>query len=96
MRTIKADQHARATVEKLLNVPIDYYVTIDMGGLETVVDALGGIDVDVPFTFTSSHTDNLHFTKGPMHLNGKYALAYAGCGTKILSKITVGKSANNK
>lgn len=68
---------ARATVEKLLNVPIDYYVTIDMGGLETVVDALGGIDVDVPFTFTSSHTDNLHFTKGPMHLNGKYALAYA-------------------
>lgn len=68
---------ARATAEKLLNVPLNYFVTIDMGGLQTIVDALGGVDVLVPFSFTSSHTGNQHFTKGMMHLDGEHALAYA-------------------
>ncbi len=70
-------QMARATAEKLLNVPLNYYVTIDMGGLETVVNALGGVDVDVPFSFTSKSTGGQHFTKGKMHLDGEMALAYA-------------------
>ncbi|WP_309297203.1 LCP family glycopolymer transferase [Lapidilactobacillus luobeiensis] len=62
------------TVSKLLNVPLDYYVTINMGGLEKIVDAVGGVDVDVPFTFSYGGTT---FTKGAMHLNGTQSLAYA-------------------
>ena len=65
---------AMNTVSQLLNVPLDYYVTINMGGLEKIVDAVGGVDVDVPFAFSYGGSS---FTKGAMHLNGKQALAYA-------------------
>ncbi|MFD1672453.1 LCP family protein [Agrilactobacillus yilanensis] len=65
---------AISTVEKLVNVPIDYYVTIDMSALSKIVDAVGGIDVDVPFSF---NYDWQNFKKGKMHLNGKQALAYS-------------------
>ena len=33
-------------VEELLDVPVDYYAVINMGVLEKVVDAVGGVDVD--------------------------------------------------
>ncbi|WP_125607983.1 LCP family glycopolymer transferase [Lapidilactobacillus bayanensis] len=62
------------TVDKLLNVPIDYYVTVNMGGLEKVVNAVGGVDVKVPFSFSY---DGSTFKKGQQHLNGKQALAFA-------------------
>lgn len=64
---------ARKTVSKTLNIPIDYYVTVDMQALENLVDAVGGIDVNVPFDFTWQTT----FKKGKMHLSGKQALDYA-------------------
>ncbi|MFT8844733.1 MAG: LCP family protein, partial [Schleiferilactobacillus harbinensis] len=57
------------SVSKLVNVPIDYYLTINMGGLEKIVDAVGGVDVDNPFAFTSSYTGGQHFPKGEQHLN---------------------------
>ncbi|KRL39597.1 LCP family protein [Lacticaseibacillus manihotivorans] len=65
------------TVSKLVNVPIKYYLTINMGGLEKVVDDVGGVDVNVPFSYYDSHSNNKHFVKGKMHLNGEWALAYA-------------------
>lgn len=68
---------AMDSVEKLLNVPINYYALIDMAGLKKMVDAVGGVDVDVPFSFVSTETGNQKFTKGKMHLNGDMALAYA-------------------
>jgi LCP family protein required for cell wall assembly len=65
------------TVQKLLNVPIDYYVTVNMGGLSQIVDAVGGVDVDVPFSWSDTKHDGGTFTKGPAHLNGKQALQFA-------------------
>lgn len=66
---------AMNTVEKLVGLPnIDYYVTIDMGALSKIVDSVGGVDVDVPFSF---NYDWSNFKKGKMHLNGKQALAYS-------------------
>lgn len=62
------------TVNKLLGTSIDYYMTINMGGLQKVVDAVGGVDVDVPFAFSLNGSS---FTKGAMHLNGKQALDYS-------------------
>ena len=35
-------------VEELLDVPVDYYAVINMGVLEKVVDAVGGVDVITP------------------------------------------------
>nr|WP_317697775.1 LCP family protein [Xylocopilactobacillus apis] len=68
---------AKRTVSELLNVPINYYITLDMKGLEKVVNAVGGIDVDVPFTFTSEATGGQTFNKGMRHLDGGMALAYS-------------------
>lgn len=67
------------TVENLLDIPIDYYVTTDFQGFEDIVDTVGGIEVNVPFTFKAQLTGSLKwktFTEGPMELNGNEALAY--------------------
>lgn len=65
------------TSSELVNVPIKYYLTVNMGALEKVVDAVGGVDVDVAFSWSDPHVGNYHFTKGKMHLDGAQALAYA-------------------
>jgi LCP family protein required for cell wall assembly len=69
------------TVENLLGIPIDYYAMVGFKGFKDVVDEIGGIDVDVPFDFTEesdlSKNKVIEFKKGPMHLNGEEALAYA-------------------
>ncbi|NLP52711.1 LCP family protein [Bacillus sp. RO1] len=67
-------------VEELLEVPIDYYTTVNFEGFKNVIDLVGGVEVDVPFDFTEkSDVDKsiLQFTEGPMKLNGEQALAYA-------------------
>ncbi|WP_225047574.1 LCP family protein [Lacticaseibacillus kribbianus] len=61
------------TVSALLNVPIQQYAVVNMGGLEKVVDAVGGVNVTVPFDFKNT---GYTFTKGDMHLTGAAALAY--------------------
>jgi LCP family protein required for cell wall assembly len=65
------------TVEKLLNIPIDYYVTVNMGGLSDIVDAVGGIDVYVPLSWDDRKNGAGVFTKGNAHLDGKRALQFA-------------------
>ncbi|ADG40477.1 MULTISPECIES: LCP family protein [Leuconostoc] len=42
------------TVEAFLNIPIDYYALVNMGGLANMVDQVGGISVDSPIDFTYS------------------------------------------
>ncbi|KIL46642.1 membrane-bound transcriptional regulator LytR [Jeotgalibacillus alimentarius] len=62
------------TVENLLNVPIDYFVKVNMEGFEDIVDAVGGITVENAFSFSSN---GYMFEQGQINLNGKQALAYA-------------------
>ncbi|GAB5055901.1 LCP family protein [Companilactobacillus alimentarius] len=70
---------AVVTTEKLLNIPIDYYIKVDFNSLKQIVNAVGGVDVDVPFSFSYGDTGEResHFKKGKMHLNGKQALDYS-------------------
>ncbi|MBM7551704.1 LCP family protein [Thalassobacillus pellis] len=68
------------TVEQFLDIPIDYYATINFEGFENIVDIAGGIPVEVPFDFTEKNADDseiLHYYEGPMVLNGEEALGYA-------------------
>lgn len=74
---VGGNEAAMQTVTKLLNVPLNYYVTVNMAGLEKIVNAVGGIDVNVKFSWKDPYSGNLQFTKGPMHLDGKWALSYA-------------------
>ncbi|WP_203624146.1 MULTISPECIES: LCP family protein [unclassified Lacticaseibacillus] len=68
---------AVSAVKDLINVPINYYALVNLDGLEKIVDAVGGVDVNVAFSWTDPHVGSYQFTKGPMHLDGKEALAYA-------------------
>lgn len=63
------------SVQNMLNVPIDYYVTVDMGGLMGLVDAVGGLDITPVLTFTY---EGESFTEGEdRHVDGEAALRYA-------------------
>lgn len=62
-----------ATVENFLNVPINYYIEVNMEGFKDIVDAVGGVDVKNDLEFTQ---DGHHFAKGNIHLTGDQALAF--------------------
>ncbi|WP_210367536.1 DUF1510 family protein [Bacillus sp. REN3] len=67
-------EKAVQSVENLLDVPVDYFVTLNMNGFEGIVDAYDGVEVNNDLEFTDKH---VHFTKGRIHLDGKEALIYA-------------------
>lgn len=65
------------TVEEFLNVPVDYFIKANFKGFIEIVDALGGVDVEVPFNFNMRLFNKWYtFNKGPAHLDGHEALAY--------------------
>ena len=45
------EEMAIKTVEGFLKVPVDHYLKIDFQGFKGIVDAVGGVTVDVPFDF---------------------------------------------
>ncbi|OFI48586.1 transcriptional regulator [Floricoccus tropicus] len=61
------------TVQKLLDIPIDHYISINMKGLEELVDAVGGVEVNNTLQF---NYDGNNFPEGTLELDGKRALAY--------------------
>ncbi len=69
------------TVEKFTGVRIDHVAMVDFAGFKEIVDALGGIDVDVEQSFTSTHSLNpdgrREFVKGRQTMDGAAALDYA-------------------
>ena len=71
------------TIENLFDVDIDYYAKINFKGVVQLVDAVGGIDVDVPYSLCEQNSsrkwgDNTQYIeKGKQHLNGEQALALA-------------------
>lgn len=46
---------AKSTVEKVVGLPIDYTVVVDFKGFVTLVDLLGGIEVDVVRAFSDNY-----------------------------------------
>jgi len=75
------EQATIETVEELLNVPIHYYVTFNFDAFLKIIDALGGIEMDVPITFSEQNSDGkmdqITLEKGYQTLNGEEALALA-------------------
>jgi len=64
---------AMDTVENFLDIPIDYYIQVNMEGFMKMVDAVGGVTVQNDLDFTQ---DGFHFAKGKLTLNGAEALSY--------------------
>ena len=63
------------TVQNLFQVPVDYYVSVNMQGLEDIINVLGGITVTPTVSFSQ---DGYTFVEGqPITVDGEGALAYA-------------------
>lgn len=69
------------TIQNLIDIDIDYYVKINFKGVTSLVDVLGGIDVDVPYALCEQDSERrfgkytIFVEKGMQHLNGEQALA---------------------
>ena len=63
-------------VSEFAGVDIAHYVEVDFEGLEQVVDALGGVKVDIPNDIIAKN-GGISFSAGEQVLNGEEALSYA-------------------
>lgn len=67
-------------VENFLDIPIDYYVKMNFNAFIDIVDAVGGIDVEVPYDHIELDENDqrtIQLKKGEQHLDGRHALALA-------------------
>ena len=69
----KGIETATAFVSEMFDIPIHYVAQINFRGFSDLVTAIGGIEVDNAFEFTTS---KYHFPAGEIELNGPEALAY--------------------
>ena len=68
------------TVNKLTSLKVNHVVLVDFAGFRKLIDDLGGITIVNPTKIVSSENFDGHgwqFGKGPIHLDGRRALAYA-------------------
>ena len=69
------------TVEEFTGVRMDHVAIVDFAGFKEIVDALGGVEINVEESFTSTHSLNpdsiRRFRKGPQVMDGAAALDYA-------------------
>ena len=69
------------TVQSITGINIDYYVKINFKGVVDLVDALGGVEVDVPYSFCEQNSSRywddytVFVEKGHHVINGEQALA---------------------
>lgn len=64
-------------VSEQLGIPVDYTVCVNLQGFTSLVDAIGGVDFDVPLNMDYDDPIqglSIHFQKGMQHLSGADAL----------------------
>ncbi len=69
----------RGRISALLGVPIDYYAVIKIDIFQDLVNALGGVDINVPYRmYYNDNAGGLHidFQPGPMHMDGSDAAKF--------------------
>ena len=71
------------TIQNFLDIKIDYYMKINFTGVVDLVNAVGGIEVDVPYKICEQNSKRqfgkkmVYINAGHQTLNGEQALAYA-------------------
>ena len=71
------------TIENLTGIPINYYVKINFKGVVDLVDAVGGVDIDVEYPICEQNSkrqwgnNTVYIEEGFQTLTGEQALAYA-------------------
>ncbi|WP_227019709.1 LCP family protein [Sinanaerobacter chloroacetimidivorans] len=72
---------AKAVSEILLGMPINYYAVIDYKGVEKIVDSMGGVPMEIPFTMKYNDPYDkpplvINIPKGHQVLDGKKAVQF--------------------
>lgn len=62
------------TVEDFLDIPVDFYIEVNMKSFKDIVDAVGGVKVNNSLDFKY---EGVHFPKGQIELNGTDAVNYS-------------------
>ena len=64
-------------VSRLLGIPVDHYITVNLKAFVELVDAIEGVDFEVPVNmdYDDPYQDlHIHYNQGMQHLNGQQAL----------------------
>lgn len=74
-------QETMGAVENMMGIEMNYYVKVNYSTIVKLVDAMGGIEIDSPYAFTTHGMADLGlngitFNQGYNKLNGQMALAY--------------------
>ncbi|HVO43402.1 MAG TPA: LCP family protein, partial [Aggregatilineales bacterium] len=77
-------EYVMQTIQYNFGIPIQAYVIASFDTLVGIVDAVGGVDIDVPYTIDDPQYpdmnygyDPLYVAKGMTHMDGALALKYA-------------------
>lgn len=75
---------AKRTVEQTLGITIHHYAAVDIHAVEALIDEIGGLDINVPYTINDPlYPDNdfgyepLYIPAGIHHMDGELAVKYA-------------------
>lgn len=85
---VEGGRMATTKVGQVTGLPVDRWVTIDFRGFRALVDALGGVDVEVERAFSSQYPANddptidpswttVSFAAGRQRMDGETAIRYA-------------------
>ena len=74
----------KASIQESFGVQVDSYIRIDFQGFAALVDAVGGVDIEVPkliidyqYPTVNGGTMTVRFEPGRQHMDGERALQYA-------------------
>ncbi|HUP28441.1 MAG TPA: LCP family protein, partial [Chloroflexia bacterium] len=75
---------AMSTIQANFGIRIDYFAQVDFTGFERVVDAMGGVTLDVPrplvdneYPLANEGVTRIYIPAGLQHMDGRTALQYA-------------------
>lgn len=75
---------AKATVQELLDLHVDYFILVNFDGFKTIIDEINGIRIDVPevivdprYPTEDNQTMEIRFEPGLQWMYGERALMYA-------------------
>lgn len=77
--TNRGIDQTKAEIKKLLGFTPDYHIIVNFQGIADIVDAIGGVDYEIPFRMyykDPSQNLNIDFKPGMRHMNGKEVVEF--------------------
>lgn len=63
-------------LNEYFGISLSDFAIVNFDTFESIIDALGGIDIENPYEFYTTMAGGIWFEEGNIHLNGEEALAY--------------------